>query len=340
MEPRPADPLELEGVLNPATLVGPDGALYLFPRMVAEGNVSRIGRCRLEVDDSGNFEVERLGVVLEPEEGWEKGTNNSGVEDPRITRLDGLGLWVMSYIAYGPLGPRPALAISNDGETWKRIGPLHFAYQPELSMDLNLFANKDIVFFPETVTAPDGRRAYALLHRPMWDLGWLRSGEGEHLPAGTNDQRPSIWIGFVDADRAEQDPTALTEVFGSMEIAVPQYEYESNKVGAGPAPIRVPEGWLLIHHGVSGEEPNGFELAHGSKYSAGAMLLDGKQPWKVIGRTDEPILEPETDEELQGTLGNVVFPTSIESYKGRDYVFYGMADSKIGVAVLERHEDD
>jgi hypothetical protein len=43
MEPEPGNPLEVEGVLNPAGVRGPDGHYYLFPRLVAKGNYSRIG---------------------------------------------------------------------------------------------------------------------------------------------------------------------------------------------------------------------------------------------------------------------------------------------------------
>ncbi|HVA23430.1 MAG TPA: hypothetical protein VMW62_03480 [Chloroflexota bacterium] len=43
MEPDLSDPLEAEGVCNPAAVRGPDGQLYLFPRLVARGNYSRIG---------------------------------------------------------------------------------------------------------------------------------------------------------------------------------------------------------------------------------------------------------------------------------------------------------
>ena len=43
MEPEPGNPLEADGVLNPAAARGPDGQLYLFPRLTARGNYSRIG---------------------------------------------------------------------------------------------------------------------------------------------------------------------------------------------------------------------------------------------------------------------------------------------------------
>ncbi len=65
------DPNEAWGVLNPASARGRDGHIYLFPRLVAEGNVSRIGRARVICDDEGvPRSVERLGIILEPEESW------------------------------------------------------------------------------------------------------------------------------------------------------------------------------------------------------------------------------------------------------------------------------
>lgn len=336
MSPEPGDPLEAEGVLNPGTAWGPDGELYLYPRLVAAGNVSRIGRARVVVADGVPVGVERLGVVLAPDERWEHGRQNAGVEDPRITFVEPLGLHVMTYVAYGPLGPKPALAVSDDTVVWRRLGPLRFAYQPELGTDLNLFPNKDIVFFPEVVPGPDGRPALALLHRPMWDLDWLRPGEGAPTPVGIEDDRPSIWIGYVDLEAATRDLAALTHVEHSSMIAAPEMPYEESKIGGGPAPVRVPEGWLVLHHGVSGAVVKGFALAYGARYTAGAMLLDAADPRRVLARTPEPLLVPETAEELAGTLGNVVFPTAVEEIGGRRFVFYGMADSKIGVAELLR----
>ena len=54
MAPDPADPREVEGVLNPAVIRGPDGALYLLPRLVAAGNYSRIGLARVVFDRRGD----------------------------------------------------------------------------------------------------------------------------------------------------------------------------------------------------------------------------------------------------------------------------------------------
>jgi beta-1,2-mannobiose phosphorylase / 1,2-beta-oligomannan phosphorylase len=152
MEPLPGEPREAEGVLNPASARGRDGELYLFPRLVARGNYSRIGRARVRFDEGGTPSgVERLGVVLEPDEAWEQNPVTAGVEDPRITFVESLDAYVMTYAAYGPLGPRIGLAVSHDLVTWERLGPVSFIYQPSLRTDLNLYPNKDAMFFPEPV---------------------------------------------------------------------------------------------------------------------------------------------------------------------------------------------
>src|ERR1700694_3061353 len=144
MEPLPDDAREVEGVLNPASALGHEGELYLFPRMVAKGNYSRIGRARVRFDKSGKpIGVERLGVVLEPDEAWEQNPTTAGVKDPRITLIARLSTYVMTYTAYGPLGPRIALALSRDLVHWQRLGPVSFAYEPALKTDMNLYPNKD-----------------------------------------------------------------------------------------------------------------------------------------------------------------------------------------------------
>src|SRR6476660_7422125 len=91
MEPEPGNPLEAEGVLNPAAVRGPDGQLYLFPRLVARGNYSRIGIARVRFNEAGDpAGVERLGIALEPEADYERRPDGGGCEDPRITFVEPL----------------------------------------------------------------------------------------------------------------------------------------------------------------------------------------------------------------------------------------------------------
>jgi predicted GH43/DUF377 family glycosyl hydrolase len=340
MTPDPADPHEVEGVLNPATARGTDGTLYLFPRIVAEGNFSRIARAMVDLDGDRPVGVTRAGIALAPQRAWERGTAHGGVEDPRISFIPRLGVHVMTYIAFGPLGPKPAIAVSADAVGWRRLGPVQFAYDDALDTDLNLYPNKDVVFFPEPVPGPDGAPAYAMLHRPMWDFSFTRPQEHPPLPAGVADERPSIWISYIPAGAAEADITALTRPEAHREVARPEYDWETLKIGAGPAPFRVREGWLLIHHGVSGlYDGSVFTPQQHVHYSAGAMILDAADPATVLARTPEPLLSPETADETTGAVPNVVFPTATEQIGEHRYVFYGMGDCRIGVARFEAHLD-
>ena len=124
MEPEPGNPLEVEGVLNPAAVRGPDGQLYLFPRLVARGNYSRIGIARVRFNDAGDPSgVERLGIALEPEADYEhRADGQAGCEDPRITFVEPIRSYVMTYTALSPAGPRIALALSEDLFHWQPPG--------------------------------------------------------------------------------------------------------------------------------------------------------------------------------------------------------------------------
>jgi predicted GH43/DUF377 family glycosyl hydrolase len=338
MAPEPGNPLEAEGVLNPAAGRGPDGQLYLFPRLVATGNVSRVGRARINVVDGVPRSVERLGLALEPDRSWEHGAHNAGVEDPRLTWIAALGLHVMTYVAYGPLGPRTAVATSVDLVSWRRLGPVLYRYDDDHDVDLNLFHNKDTCFLPEPVVAPDGVLSLAVLHRPMWDLDEIRPGEDKAAPSFVPEARQSIWMSFVPLSDVRRDPSALTLWRDHRFVAGPQFAYEELKIGGGPPPVRVPEGWLLLHHGVTGVINNAFEQQQHVNYAAGGMILDADQPWVVRQRSGRPLLAPETAEERSGIVPNVVFPTAIEEIEGQLFVFYGMADSLIGVAQIVRNE--
>ena len=97
MEPEPGNPMEVEGVLNPASARGRDGQLYLFPRLVARGNYSRIGIARVRFNEAGDpVGVERLGIALEPEADYELRPGGGGCEDPRITFIEPLQRYVMT----------------------------------------------------------------------------------------------------------------------------------------------------------------------------------------------------------------------------------------------------
>src|ERR1700675_1176671 len=124
MEPEPGNIQEVEGVLNPAAARGRDGELYIFPRLVARGNYSRIGIARVRFNEAGDpAGVERLGIALEPETDYERGPDGSGgCEDPRVTFVEPLQRYIMTYTARSPRGPRIAAAVSQDLFHWQAGG--------------------------------------------------------------------------------------------------------------------------------------------------------------------------------------------------------------------------
>lgn len=328
----PANPDEALGVLNPAVAHGPDGNLYLFARIVAAGNYSRIGVGRVENNAAGDpVSVQRMGYALEPSESWERNVRTAGCEDPRITFVEPLGIYVMTYTAYGPLGPRIALAYSKDVLNWRRIGPVQFAYIPALRVDFNLYDNKDAYLFPKPVRDPHGELALAMIHRPSYAQG------GQPMmsvvPEGAADPRPSMWISYCSLTRALHDPGELMVWRDHCLLAAPEQEWEALKIGGGTPPVLTTRGWLTLYHGVAGRILEETDHQPFVRYSAGAMLLDTQDPRKVLYRSSEPILMPEVYAEQTGVVPNVVFPTGIDvRHSGRADVYYGMADSCIGVA--------
>jgi predicted GH43/DUF377 family glycosyl hydrolase len=199
------NPDEVLGVLNPATARAPDGKLYMFPRVVAAGNYSRIGIAEVIFDARGDpTGVERCGYALVPTESYEQNARTAGCEDSRITYVEPLHRYVMAYTAYGPLGPRIALAGSTDLLGWQRLGPVKFAFDPALRVDFDLYDNKDAVLFPEPVRDPQGRLALALIHRPAYVQGGRVV-----LPEGITESRASIWISYCALEQALADSAAL-----------------------------------------------------------------------------------------------------------------------------------
>lgn len=97
-------------------------------------------------------------------------------------------------------------------------------------------------------------------------------------------------------------------------------KWDSARVGAGAAPIRTPHGWLEIYHGAT---------ANPTRYCLGALLLDLHEPWKVIARSEEPVMEPIAEYERVGFFGNVVFTNGHLVDGDTVTIYYGASDSVI-----------
>jgi predicted GH43/DUF377 family glycosyl hydrolase len=100
--------------------------------------------------------------------------------------------------------------------------------------------------------------------------------------------------------------------------------WDSARVGAGAAPIRTAEGWLEIYHGATKE----------NRYCLGALLLDLEEPWRVLARSETPIMEPLAPYEQEGFFGKVIFTNGHLVEGDQITLYYGAADSVICAAHL------
>ncbi len=338
-EPEPGNPREAWGILNPGAARGRDGQLYLFPRVVAEGNYSRIALARVVFDAQGQpTGIERLGYALEPTEAYERNPKSGGgCEDARVTYLRPLDIYVMTYTAYTLLGPRIAIAISQDLFTWERLGLLRFL--PGCPVDFSAYGNKDGLFFPDILTDEHGRQSLALIHRPTYQVAQADGTVQIVVPPRVIERRQSLWMSHVSLEGARRDPQALTLVEDTHLLATPEQPWESIKIGGGTPPVMTRHGWLVVYHGVSGRFVEGAPIQRQLRYAAGVLILDAANASSILYRSSSPLLSPEGPAERDGIVPNVVFPTGIDQRPDEDDpegfdIYYGMADMRIGVARL------
>jgi predicted GH43/DUF377 family glycosyl hydrolase len=220
------------------------------------------------------------------------------IEDPRLTEIEGevYMTYVITPTPAPPGGVRIKLGIPKPMQAAPRTALARvpdFGSFERLGIITPYDADeRDVVLFPGRI---QGR--YAAIHRPS---NWVGPG----YPV----EGPSIWFAFLD-----DLPGGMSDHKVIMEAEQP---WEGIKIGAGPPPIKTNAGWLLIYHGVDPDRV----------YRAGVALLDLEEPWKVIARTPQPILEPEEEYEREGDVPNVVFPEGAMVIGDELVVSYGGAD--------------
>lgn len=166
-------------------------------------------------------------------------------------------------------------------------------------------SNKDAALFPDIFDDE-----YILLHR----------------------RPPNIWISYskdlINWDRHK----VLAEVDKNS-------TWENCKIGIAGPPFKTKKGYVLIYHGVSEKEIIFGDRGGYKQYGLGIMLLDLKDPTKILYRQKEPILIPELAwEKEDGYVPNVVFSCG-QVVMGNDlYVYYAGADKALGIAVCSMDE--
>ena len=140
---------------------------------------------------------------------------------------------------------------------------------------------------------------------------------------------PDILIEYFDS---------LDELNGSNNFIKSYYHNKPNwkgkwhsKVrGVGPTPIRIDEGWLVFYHAMDKKDPD--------KYKLGAMVLDYKDPTKILYISKNPILEPEEDYENNGLKWGVIYSCGAVVKDDDVLVYYGGSDQFCCVAKINLQE--
>lgn len=200
-------PYPVNSVFNPGAAMV-DGRHLLLVRVEDRRGLSHLCAAR-SADGVTDWEIDPLPTLTPhpeeyPEEIW-------GIEDPRITRMEDLGVWIVAYTAYSEVGPLVSLAATKNFVTFQRLGPV---MPPE---------NKDAALFPVKFK---GR--YAILHRPVPAMGGVRR---------------HIWISFSpDLKHWGDHQVVLNARAGGF--------WDANKIGLSTPPLETSEGWLILYHGV------------------------------------------------------------------------------------------
>lgn len=282
---------EAEATYNP-TAIRIEDKTYILYRAQSKDNTSTVG---MAITKDGYKIEERLAEpIYAPREAFEtKDRENafSGCEDPRITKM-GDTLY-MCYTAYSGAGTtKIAFTSIKESEFLNK----NWNWTPPVVISDPTRNDKNACLFEETV---DGK--YVFMHR----LGGC------------------IWVAKKDNLEFKDD------TLGGVLFACPRKElWDSRKIGIAGPPMKVPEGWLLIYHGLS---------VHDDKYRLSAMLIDDKVD-KILARLPYPLIEPETDYEKQGIRHDTIFSCGQAVIDDTIFVYYGGGDKNVGVATIDKNE--
>jgi beta-1,4-mannooligosaccharide/beta-1,4-mannosyl-N-acetylglucosamine phosphorylase len=234
------------------------------------------------------------GIQWTPEElpwiEWNEGDIRRAY-DPRITVIDD-----RAYLCFAvdtKYGVRGGVAVTDDFKQWEILS-------------LSAPDNRNMVLFPERVNGK-----FARFERPFPIYG---RGAPESF---------DLW--FSDSpDCAYWGNTQL--VLGSEQVP-----WANSKIGPGAPPIKTEHGWLALFHAVTKHADRELPAWHAGwnkTYTIGLMLLDLNEPWRVKGLYREPLIAPETEYELTGYRGDVLFPGGmILEPDGEVKIYYGAADT-------------
>ncbi len=307
---------EAYATFNPAAVVR-DGKVYLLYRAEDATGQRQIGghtsRLGLAESSDGLHFTRRATPVLYPDTDAQRQYEwPGGVEDPRIVETDD-GRYVLTYTQWNRDVPRLAIATSRDLLTWTKHGP---AFARAAGGKYLRTESKSGAILSRVA----GDRVLATRVNGKY---WMYFGVPDVLIATSDDL-----LDWTPLEGADGRP---------VKVLSPRPGYfDSWLVEGGPPALLTTHGIVVLYNaGNSGS--HGDATLPARVYTGGQALFDARNPLKLIARSNAPFIKPteayeRTGQYTQGTT----FVEGLVRFRGRWYLYYGTADSRIAVAVSER----
>lgn len=316
------DDWESYSVYNPTAVVK-DGKIHLLYR--AHNLHNRVSRVGLAVSEDGvTFTRKPAPVFYSTDDNMRQYEWPRGIEDPRVIEAED-GRYYMTYTAYDEKLARLCVASSPDLETWTKhglaFGKAHGGRYIDVWSKAGAIVGRQV-----------GERIVATKINGKYWMYWC----DKDIYAATSDDLIN-WTPVELPEGAVEPRLAGGRGFRNgferlQRVMRPRVgKYDSDIIESGPAALVTDRGILLIYN-ARNLQKNGDKNIPDTMYTVGQALLDRDNPLRELARTDSYFLKPEKDYEMKGLVGLVVFAEALVPYKGKWFLYYGTADTKIGVA--------
>lgn len=303
-------------VFNPGAVVRGDSVYLLFraednPRAILGGRTSRIGLAASA--DGINF-IRRPKPVLFPDNDNQEYEHPGGCEDPRVVELPD-GSYLMHYTGWNQDVARLCAATSPDLVNWQKHGPVfEEAYGGRFH---NTWSKSGSVVCKQM---DDGRLLATQINGQYW-MYW-----GDAVVGLAHSNNLTDWTPVLNADSTLYDPLPTRRGYFDSSLSEP-----------GPPALLTDEGILVLYNGRNAEVDSLASPDMGLKaYCGGQALFSASDPTKLLARAEKPFICPSLEHELTGQYaGGTTFIQGLVYFKGKWFLYYGTADSMVGVAVAK-----
>jgi predicted GH43/DUF377 family glycosyl hydrolase len=269
-------------------------------------HTSRLGLA--ESEDGIHFR-RRAEPVLYPDNDSEKEREwPGGCEDPRIVESED-GTYVLTYTQWNRRRTAAAIATSKDLIHWTKHGPALGVEGPYADLS---YKSAGIV-----AAVRGGRLIAAKIDGKYW-MYW---GEGTVRLAVSTDL-----IHWTPLTKDEHPVAVLSKRTGRFDSSFPE---------SGPPPLLTAKGILVLYNGKNAERDGDPSLGLGA-YAVGEALFAAGDPARLLARMDHPVFQPEMPFEKTGQYAaGTTFAEGLVWFHNHWFLYYGCADSMVGVAVAD-----